>query len=393
MNTKTLLVLIMLAALIISGCQYGMQLPNQTGQEYTINLTLQNETAEQEQETPLEEEEELMIPEQGIVIEATEGDLVELRPEAIDPDGDAVSYFFTEPFNENGRWQTNIGDQGQYLVTVTASDGKAETKQDVLVIIHKGNMAPVVECPEEIIVDEGEKISLDCNIYDPEGESIIVEYSGFMKSSTYETGFEDAGEYSVQISARDKDKTTTEAVKIRILNVNRAPEISGVPDQITAMETEIVSLNPEASDADGDDVTIIFSEPFNDQGVWKTSIGDAGVYEASVVANDGESAIKKRFTLTITHKNTPPVLEEIKDITVSEGDAITLPIKASDREDDDLEVTIKGWMNSESYTTTYDDAGEYTVTVIVSDGEFEDKQTFSVTVLDKNRPPVFKVPA
>jgi hypothetical protein len=92
-------------------------------------------------------------------------------------------------------------------------------------------------------------------------------------------------------------------------------------------------------------------------------------------------------------KNTAPVIKTINDITAYEGDTIKLPIEVTDREDDKVKVTVSGWMNSEQYTTTYDDAGEYTVTVTATDGTYEAKQTFKVTVLDKNRPPMFKIPA
>jgi len=394
MRMNTLLVLLSLLTLtvfLIGGCK--------------AVLVGQNASEEQSKEFPVDigeiipgenrsvPEEEVMIPEEGIIIEATEGDLVELKPQAIDPDGDRVYYYFTEPFNENGRWQTKEGDAGQYLVTVTASDGKDNTSEDVLVIIHKANKAPVVECPEEVVVKEGETIRLDCNIYDPEGESVVVEYSGFMKGPVYKTTYDDAGEYTVQIKARDKEKESEAVIRIRVIDVNRAPEITGVPEEITVMETEIVSISPEVSDPDGDEMSITFSEPLNEKGIWKTKIGDAGTYKASIIASDGKGTAKKDFTIIVTQKNTPPVLKRINDITVYEGETINIPVDASDREGDELTVTVTGWMNSQTYTTTYDDAGEYTVTVIVSDGEYEAKQTFKVTVLDKNRPPIFRVPA
>jgi hypothetical protein len=112
-----------------------------------------------------------------------------------------------------------------------------------------------------------------------------------------------------------------------------------------------------------------------------------------VIATDGRSTTKKDFTVIVTQKNTAPVLTKINDITVNEGEVITIPVDATDREGDKLDVTVSGWMNTLTYTTTYDDAGEYTVTVVVSDGEYEAKQSFKVTVLDKNRAPIFKVPA
>jgi hypothetical protein len=386
MRINAILVLITLALFVsvLAGCQLA-----NTGQNETvapINIEIKNAT-------PPSEGTQVVTPESGVVIEATEGDLVQLKPEAYDPDGDKITFYFTKPLDANGKWQTKEGDAGKYPVTVIASDGKSNTTQDIIIVIKKSNKAPVIECPKEVVVKEGETIKLDCNIYDPEGESVVVEYSGFMKGPVYETKFGDAGNYTVQIKANDKEKQSTGSVKIVILHVNRSPVIEGVPDTITALETDIVTLNPKLSDPDGDKVTITFSEPFDNKGIWKTKIGDTGTYKISIVASDGQSTSKKDITVVINKKNTPPVLKSIDDITVSEGDTITIPIDATDREGDALNITVKGWMNSPTYTTTYGDAGVYSVTVEVSDGEFTTQQTLKVTVLEKNRPPVFRIPA
>jgi len=390
MRIATLLVLITAAMILMAGCQLAVPGTNETTPTGGLTIDLGNVTPTEEKPTEGAGE-EVSVPESGVILEATEGDLVELKPEAVDPDKDLVTFYFTKPFNENGRWQTKEGDSGQYLVTITASDGKSNTSQDILVVIKKANKAPVLECPEEVTVKEGETIKLDCNIYDPEGESVVVEYSGFMKSSTYTTTYDDAGEYSVQIKARDKQKEATATLKIKVIDVNRPPEIKGMPEEITVMETEVVSLSPEVSDLDGDKITVSFSEPFDSKGVWQTKVGDSGTKKASIIASDGKSTTKKDVSIIITQKNTPPVLKRISDITVYESDKIEIPIEATDREGNELKVEVKGWMSSPSYTTTYDDAGEYTVTVVVSDGEYEAKQTFKITVLDKNRPPIFKV--
>ena len=91
--------------------------------------------------------------------------------------------------------------------------------------------------------------------------------------------------------------------------------------------------------------------------------------------------------------NTVPVLKTIPDITVKEGETVKLQISATDREGDKLTTTISGWMTGDTYKTTYDDAGSYTVKITVTDGQFTATQTVHVTVEDVNRPPVFVSPA
>ncbi|NQU98524.1 hypothetical protein HQ533_03585, partial [Candidatus Woesearchaeota archaeon] len=47
--------------------------------------------------------------------------------------------------------------------------------------------------------------------------------------------------------------------------------------------------------------------------------------------------------------------------------------------------------DTETYLTTFEDAGEYTVNVTVSDDELSTTQTVDIVVNDMNRPPVFKI--
>jgi hypothetical protein len=406
MKLRLTMILLAIGMLVFSGCQvpagnipqantstYPVELVNVTTGAGTSEAPAASGTAGTS-DAAKPKNDDLKIPENAVVKEATEGDLVQLKPVAVDPDkGDVISYFFTKPFNENGKWQTQEGDAGKYLVTITATDGRANSTQDVVVVVHPAKKAPVIECPPEITVKEGEIINLNCNIYDPEGDSVIVEYSGFMKAQTYQTTNDDAGEYTTLVKARNKYKEASKTIKIKIVNVNRAPEIVGVPDVVTGMETEMITIAPKVVDPDNDKVTVSYSEPFDKNGVWQTKLGDAGTYKASVIANDGQSTTKKEFSVEVKMKNTAPVLKKISDITVSEGDTIKLPIDVYDREGDKINVTVSGWMNSPTYTTTYDDAGSYTVTVTASDGQLEAKQTFKVTVLDKNRAPLFKIPA
>ncbi len=174
-------------------------------------------------------------------------------------------------------------------------------------------------------------------------------------------------------------------------------------NDLTVTETDIVTLNINASDPDGDEIKTTYSEPMNSKGIWKTKIGDSGTYPLSIVISDGTLTTKETLTLTVKMLNTAPVMATIKNLTAEEGETITLKPDVKDRENNDIKVTYTGWMKSSTYTVSYDDAypkgctavgcsAVYKVTVTASDGQFDATQDVYITVKDKNRPPVFILP-
>ncbi len=328
----------------------------------------------------------------SMTISAVEGDLIDLQPKAIDPDEDIVEYTFTGPFNEVGLWQTQDGDIGKYLITIGATDGDLVIKEYVLVIINPRNKAPIIECPEEVVVSETDTVNLDCNLYDLEDDVFSLDYSGWMTSDEYTTTYDDAGEYTVLVSARDSENNTVQKeVSVIVKNKNRLPILSGVKD-VYATETDIIILDVSTVDSDSDDLIITYGLPFDEDGVWATADGDDGNYASYVQVSDGTDTVTESFNIFIENINTRPHLAPIEDIEVTEGDVVLIKINATDAEDDELTITFSGWMTSEVYATNYDDAGEHYVKVTVSDGQLEVSQNVKVTVNNLNRPPVFVVP-
>lgn len=336
----------------------------------------------------------------SFTITGTEGDLIKLDLKATDPDGDKLEYEYTKPFNDKGLWQTEDGDAGKYLVKVTVSDGKSENSADVLVIIKPSNKAPIIDCLDDLRVKEGETVEIKCNFFDKENDPLVIEYSGWMTSTTYTTSYESAGKHKVFVTVSDGTHNVTKTINVVVENVDRAPVFDEKLKDITVIETDIVTLKPKVSDPDGDTIKIEYSEPFDNKGVWKTRIGDAGTYPVSVVASSGTLTTKETFTLTVKMINTAPVMKTIQNITVEEGDTITLKPDVADREDDMISITYSGWMKSSTYTATYDDAypkgcdksgcsATYKVTVKASDGQYDVMQDVYITVKDKNRPPEF----
>jgi hypothetical protein len=132
--------------------------------------------------------------------------------------------------------------------------------------------------------------------------------------------------------------------------------------------------------------------PFDRNGKWKTTLGDAGEHTVTVTASDGKTTAAHNVTIVVGLRNTAPILAPIAEIVVKEGDLITLPINATDREGDNITLRIDGWITTQTYRTTHEDAGNYTVRVTASDGTLSTSQEVRIRVLDVNRPPVFIIP-
>ena len=126
--------------------------------------------------------------------------------------------------------------------------------------------------------------------------------------------------------------------------MNRPPVITGV-DDVSVMEGDIITLDIEANDPDGDELSIEYSFPFDERGVWKTEIGDAGTYSAKVVASDGERVAEQEFAVEVTQVNTAPSLRTSVDIEAEEGDTIFIDVQATDREGDELIISCSCWMD------------------------------------------------
>ena len=72
-------------------------------------------------------------------------------------------------------------------------------------------------------------------------------------------------------------------------------------------------------------------------------------------------------------------MDLIGDITVVEGEVVTLSPTATDPDaGDTLTYSYSGWMTTSSYTTTTADVGVQVVTVTVSDGALTDTQDVTV---------------
>ncbi len=355
-----------------------------------------NETADdtEPQETEMPEEQELEetkvdtrdFPKK----EVTEGDLVSFpNLKAVDPDGDPIDYTFSEPLNEKGEWQTEEGDAGEYVITITASDGTNTVSQKVLLVVNSKNKAPIIEITDPVEAKEGETLKLDITVTDPDGDNVTVTYTGWMTSDTKEVSFDDEGLHKVVVSATDGIHTSKKEFIVSVMKTNRAPQMDEFIE-VTRKEGEKIKLTPKANDPDGDAISFNYEFPFNENGEWQSEIGDAGEYEVLVTATDGDLSSEQIVLVTLEPVNKPPVIELESPVTIKEGETITLSPKVTDPEGDEVRVTYSGWMNSNTKTTDYSDSGEHIVVVEARDSAGNEASLeITVIVQDVNRAPVF----
>ena len=356
-------------------------------EEPVEEVPVEEEPVEEEpvEETPTVEDDE-GLPRKTV----TEGEVVNFpNLQATDPDGDPITYSFTTPLDSTGKWLTHVGDAGEYRVTITASDGKNSVSQVVIVEVLPKNKPPVIRlAAKEITVKEGEKVTLAPEVTDADGDEVTLTFSGWMTTASYQTNFADAGTHEVVLKATDGITTTTETVRVIVQNKNRAPTISPIAD-VNIKEGDKITIDPTANDPDGDDVTFEFGPPISPDGTWQTGLDDVGKYQVDVVATDGDLTATASFMLVVESLNKPPVINMASLVNVEEGQTVTLAPEITDPEGDELTITYSGWMNTHTYTTTYEDAGSHEVTIKVSDGINEAEKTVTIVVTDLNRPPTF----
>lgn len=276
-------------------------------------------------EKPEEEVSEGAPKEKPLVIVVQETELISLIPKAEDPDKDTSLVFtFTSPLDDNGKWQTTYGDAGEYTITVTASDGELTTTKDVLIIVNKKEEAPTIDISKPIetglVIDETQAIDFSVAASDLNKDVLSYAWkldgadAGAESTYSYETTYEDAGTHTVKVEVSDGISSTSKIWSVDVQNVNRKPVLEAI-DDITAKETDKITITALAADDDKEPITYSISdEGFAQEDnvfTWQTDYDSAGAYEVTVSASDGKDFTEQTFRVNVENVNRPPVITDI----------------------------------------------------------------------------------
>ncbi|MBI4152381.1 hypothetical protein HY495_01610 [Candidatus Woesearchaeota archaeon] len=114
--------------------------------EYTINVEANDGELTAKKTFKLTVKDVNVPPEIGSVEDllVKEGDLVTIKPAVTDIDGDNVKVTVSSPVGDDGVWQTGYTDHGEYVITITADDGKAKVTRQVKLTVSDVNMPPEI---------------------------------------------------------------------------------------------------------------------------------------------------------------------------------------------------------------------------------------------------------
>ncbi len=285
----------------------------------------------------------------------------------------------------------------------------------------KENRAPLVEMYDGITVTEGDLVKLEPEVTDPDGDKVTVTYSGWMQSDRYQTGYNDAGTYTVTITASDGSLKTVKAVKIEILNKALPPKFTSDLGNKKVKEGEQLTFEVNAEEADGTPVDVsavqmpeeasfdgkTFSwTPSNDKVEivrewyfdflrrigYKHKYG----YKLSFKAVGKEGEVTQDMVVIVVDQNRAPVFNDVGEFILNESQKIEIGELASDPDGDDITYSFEGepWPDLITGMASYDSAGDHKVTVVASDGRGGKAEKEIIFVVGNvNRPPEFPAAA
>ena len=185
------------------------------------------------------------------ILTVNETEMVSLKPMAWDEDADELSYSFTEPLDENGLWQTDYGDAGDYKITVTASDGQSNTSEDVLLVVKKKNIGPTIDLfsPEEfeLSVDEGK--GMDFSVEASDLNKDVLDYMWQIDEKTvsegqvykYNADYWDEGAHEIRVMVSDGEVMEVKEWVINVNDVDRKTLLDNIVS-LTASEGQVIEL-------------------------------------------------------------------------------------------------------------------------------------------------------
>ncbi len=352
-------------------------------------------------------------------LDVAEGDLVHFNVTTQDLDNDTVSVKYYDPLDDNGEWQTGYDDAGEHRTQVVVSDQEFNTTEDVLIRVANTNRAP--EKFGDLVVNEGETVNLNSIFIDPDGDSLTFFSDEFFdEQGNWDVTFHDAGEYDISVVAFDGISELEVELSIQVIDVE-TPPIFITEGSLFVRENELLQKSFEVIDPEGDNVTLslvaaphgielennilqwtpdydvvqrrtgFFARLMNKLRLDKW-ISQKKPFALELKACGKELCQNQMYFLIVENVNRAPTLDSVSVEDVLESEKLQIVATGSDPDGDVLKYFFgKPVSKDGTWETGYEDAGDYTIAVTVSDGSFTDTQELSFSIGEGNRPPEIEI--
>jgi hypothetical protein len=332
-----------------------------------------------------------------------------------DPDNDEMSLAVDGPGKLEGNtyvYAPGYLDAGKKVMRITAKDSEGnETVRDLQLEVVDVNAPPALVVSDQT-VREGDSLAVDLAtlVSDTDGDGVTLTLIGGPGEIVdgvfiYKPGFAEAGENVVSISARDsRGGESTSTFKVMVTETNRPPRIFLSDMVISEGEELLVDLSSRLIDPDNDPLEITVEGPGaveDNRYVYTPGYRDAGDKDVVITISDGKGGIgRASFTIRVQDVNRPPE-GSIANETISEGEKLSLYLKAFAYDPDGDGIFFEllegpGSVEGDSYTyePDFESAGLKEVKIKVSDAGGEEKiLVFEIDVVDVNRAPVAVLPS
>ncbi len=286
------------------------------------------------------------------------------------------------------------------------------------------NDAPIIEPISRISAHESEIVEVYVNAYDAEGDEFTYEIndSRFVQDEedpshfSWETGYEDEGDYSFFVLTNDGELTSSKKFSVKVWNRNKAPElVMDVPEQEWDEDTtHTLNLTEYFYDLDQDKLYYLFSESSDNSNILLEKIENGVVYFKSQQDWSGEDWIIFRatdginmgytnnITLRVLPVNDAPILlGDIETIEIDEDGVYELILEGLVYDpDSELEYSFENTshitlqlsedLTSIAITPEENWYGEEEVEIIINDEEFQVNLNFTVKVNSVNDAPLIE---
>ena len=308
----------------------------------------------------------------------------------------------------------SYNDAGTHNITAAVSDGLFTVNQEWIVEVENVDIQKILDSIEDITINETEIAGLNLPNFTKYGLTYTIS-EPIGNDNEWQTTYDDEGVYNVRVHAEGNGFAGDKNVKVTVKNVDRPPVFEKLDNQIID-EGKTIKIILISTDPDGNAITYsadklpegakfegnvftwvpsfdtVKKEDFIDYFVEKFTLLSKNFYVQFAVSSQDKKVVQN-VVITVKDANRPPILEDIAPINVNEGETIKIVSNAYDPDGDKIKFIYSGFMKSDTYKTTFGDAGNYTVTVTASDGNLQSSKDVKINIKDTNRVPVFsKIP-